>query len=181
MAVKKWWRLTPRQIAQLDKDKTLFIFPLGTIGSLDDGTAVWADYRAVEDDAQRVAETIDSADEGPLVGLQAVLLLPLWPGVEPGPDQPGTLALPQATYAGVVEATCSSLKRQGVRFLLLVVRDEGVEAAAGAVAQGLNQGQPRPWVAVYNALRKPPPASMGGDVCRKVCQLLGCNPANCPP
>ena len=76
MATKKWYRLTPNQIAGLDKDSTIVILPLGTMGSFDPSTRLWEDYKSVQDDAASLANQINSADTGPLAPINAVLLMP---------------------------------------------------------------------------------------------------------
>jgi creatinine amidohydrolase/Fe(II)-dependent formamide hydrolase-like protein len=178
MAVKKWGQLTPRQIAHLDKDKTVVVFPLGTMGSLDEMTRLWADLRVVEGEAKEVAVAIADGG-GPLAEYGAVLLPALWMGVEPGPDQPGTIALSLETFGCVVKAICFNLRKQGIKYIVLVVRDDDVHSAAQSLADRLNRDEPQPWVAVYNPKDRLPLATWGGDVCRALAALLGHDPAKC--
>ena len=179
MAIKKWGQLTPRQIGHLDKDKTIVVLPLGTMGSFDDQTRVWADLQVVEDDAKGVAETITNVG-GPFAGFGAVLLSALWTGVEPGPDQPGTIALSLEVFGCVVKSICFSLRKQGIKYVVLVARDDDVFLAAQSLETRLNQAEPPSWVAAYNPMLKSPLHSIPGDICRAVCEKLGFDSSFCP-
>ena len=177
---KQWGQLTPRQIARLDKDRTVVVLPLGTTGSLDPATRLSDDLRVLAGDAKEIVQGVNDAIDGPLAGITAIALPPVWSGIAPGPGQPGTIALRRATFARLVEDICSSLRQSEIKFVLLVTRDDELEAAAVALKDRLNRDNPRPWINVYNPTRRQPPFSAVGDACRKLCELLGCNPNNCP-
>jgi len=182
MATKKWGQLTPRQIGRLDKDATIVVCPLGTMGASDETVRVWANLRATEDMVKTLVETVNTTTAGPLARYTAIPLHALWPGVEPGPSQPGTIALPRGAFEAMVEAICRSLKGQGIKYVVLVTHDDDVEVVARSVAGRLNQDEVQPWVLVYQpALGPMLAASLVGDVCRALAVILGYDPASCPP
>ena len=54
MAADKWYRLTPDQIENLDKERTIVVLPLATLGSFDRETRLWEDLKAVRSAMMRI-------------------------------------------------------------------------------------------------------------------------------
>ena len=149
MALKKWGQMTPREINQLDKDKTIVILPLGMLGAADDTERVWAALRDLEASAKEMMDSLNRDDQSPLDALQATVLPALWFGSAPGPAHVGTVTLPEAAYKDVVKTICLSVRDQGFNSVLLVADNDDLARVARAVTVELLQGEPRAWVAVH--------------------------------
>jgi len=147
----KWGQLLSKEIESLNKDKTIFILPLGML----DDSGVWTKPQDVVDEARRIADSIN-LPVGPLNEYQAAMLPALWFG-----SADFETDLESANIAkNVIEVVCLGYKQQGIKYMLLVVHD-ATDSAARTVAEHLNDGQPQSWISVFNPLTDKDPQAAG--------------------
>jgi hypothetical protein len=131
------------------KATTFAVIPLGTTEAFDESAEVWNSLQTIVDSAQVIVAIINTADEEPLLEHRAVSLPPLWTEVKSQPDQSEIAALHQVFFKGLMMANCYSLKRQGIKYIVFVARDDDVEAVARSATEQLNKNMEQPWATVY--------------------------------